>query len=268
MKKTNLLLVLSLALLVGMASCKKEGCTDPSASNYNPSATEDDGSCVTGGDTTATNPPTTPTFTPNFNGTFGALIAIKSVSTTSTPIGDIDTEIGTAVAMFSNDGGANYQLAGTVDVDGNALNVQSNNSYVYQITSSSPTGIDYGSSVTWTADGGTWPAFTATTNQDFASVSAIQSGNPNTTSSYSLSTSSVSNADSVLFVVAGQNGQISQMMPGTATSHTFSDSQISSIGTGSAIVQIVGLKYDLQNISSNDYYLINETVRSKTVTIE
>lgn len=42
-KYTSILLVL---LVVGFVSCKKEGCTDEGASNYNPDAKKDDGSCV------------------------------------------------------------------------------------------------------------------------------------------------------------------------------------------------------------------------------
>ena len=36
--------VISFSLLV--ASCSKDGCTDPTATNYNPDATSDDNSCV------------------------------------------------------------------------------------------------------------------------------------------------------------------------------------------------------------------------------
>ena len=44
--KISKLTILTLALAVGMlVSCGKEGCTDPTAPNYNPEATKDDGSC-------------------------------------------------------------------------------------------------------------------------------------------------------------------------------------------------------------------------------
>jgi len=43
MKKLLFVLVVSSLLLVG---CKKKGCTDPSATNYDSSAEKDDGSCV------------------------------------------------------------------------------------------------------------------------------------------------------------------------------------------------------------------------------
>ena len=52
MKRANLtirtLMVtgLSLAIAGGMTSCKKEGCTDSAATNYDEKAKKDDGSCI------------------------------------------------------------------------------------------------------------------------------------------------------------------------------------------------------------------------------
>lgn len=45
--KTKYLFFLAAALLIGLSSCKKkEGCTDPNASNYDPEAKVNDGSCI------------------------------------------------------------------------------------------------------------------------------------------------------------------------------------------------------------------------------
>lgn len=46
--KTSRVTLLGSALIIGLAlvSCKKEGCTDPLASNYSSSANQEDGSCV------------------------------------------------------------------------------------------------------------------------------------------------------------------------------------------------------------------------------
>jgi hypothetical protein len=41
------LLALTLVCAAALSSCKKEGCTDPNATNYNENATQDDGSCET-----------------------------------------------------------------------------------------------------------------------------------------------------------------------------------------------------------------------------
>lgn len=263
--KKSILIITGFSLAVGFVSCKKKGCMDATATNYNIAATKDDGSCEYA---TADQAPTVTPYTPNFNGTFGALVALKTITTTSTPFGDMDTELGTAVAVFSENAGANFISAGTVNVDGNALSAQSNHSYVYQITAANPTGITFGSNVAWAGDGSAWPAFSVSTNQGFSTVGTISSGNPSTSSTYTLTASSVTGADSVLFALYGQNGNTLVVLPPSTTSYTFSASEVSAAGAGTGIVQVVGLKYDLQNVDTRDYYFINETVRSKVVTIQ
>lgn len=263
--KKSILIISGFSLVLGVTSCKKEGCTDASATNYNVTATKDDGSCEYAPTGTA---PTPPTYTPNFSGTFGALIALRTVTTTSTPIGEMDTNVGTAVAVFSENGGSTFISAGTVNVDGNSLNVQSNGSYVYQISASSPTGITFGNTVSWAGDGSAWPSFSRSTTQGFSTIGQISSGNPSTSSDYTLTANSVAGADSVLFTLAGQNANFLKVLPPNTTSYTFSASEVSAAGAGTGIVQVAGVKYDLQNDGSRDYYLINETVRSKVVTIQ
>lgn len=46
MNKRLFVLALSAALLISFSSCKKKGCTDPTATNYDASAKVDDGSCT------------------------------------------------------------------------------------------------------------------------------------------------------------------------------------------------------------------------------
>lgn len=263
--KKSLFIISSICFTLGISSCKKEGCTDATATNFNILATKDDGSCEYAISTTA---PTPPTYTPNFTGTYGALIAIQTITTTTTPIGSMDTQVGTAVAVFSEDGGTTLQTAGSVHVNSNQLTAQSNNTYVYQISSTDPTGISYSNNVSWTASGGTWPSFSATSNQGFATIGTVTSGNATANASYTLSANQVSDCDSVLFVLAGQGTHVTKLLPGNTTSHTFTAAEVSSIGTGTGVVQVIGLNYDLQNIATRDYYLINETVRTKIITIE
>jgi hypothetical protein len=58
MKKIfNLFLMMAIATTISLTSCKTDGCTDPTASNYDEDADNDDGSCIINGctDATATN---------------------------------------------------------------------------------------------------------------------------------------------------------------------------------------------------------------------
>ncbi len=86
----------------------------------------------------------------------GTLVAVKSTSVTDTPIGPITTIIGTAVAVFSDDGftSANWISAGSISCNTQALTLNPNNSYVFdQITQTNPFGIDFNGDVDWSVSG-------------------------------------------------------------------------------------------------------------------
>jgi len=264
LKRLFIINAITLVSIGTFSSCKKEGCTDPLASNYNAAATSDDGSCETATAST-TAPPSG--YTPSYTGTFATLVGIKTISTTSTPIGPINTEIGTAVAVFSEDGGANFMTAGTVSLDGNNLSAQTNNSYIYTPGQSNPTGLSFGSTQNWSGTGAAWPSFNASTSVGFPTVTEISSSDVTMSSGYTLNCGSAVNADSIYFSVYGPNGTAMKIIGGGASSYTFSASELSGLGAGSGFVQIVGINYDPQTIGGRSYYILNETARTKSVNI-
>lgn len=97
----------------------------------------------------------TPSTTPNFPDADAVLFAVRVNATRSTPLGTIDIIIGVASGVFSNDNFLSFPNVGDITCNGDALSLQSNNSYVYQPAASNPTGIDLTASneVTWNVAG-------------------------------------------------------------------------------------------------------------------
>ena len=72
------ILTLSLLIIVALSSCKKKGCTDPTALNYSTEANKDDGSCILPSDILAEVPEVQPSqiiFEEQFNLTFGSTVS-------------------------------------------------------------------------------------------------------------------------------------------------------------------------------------------------
>lgn len=253
---------LSLLASTGFVSCKKKGCTNPTASNYSIEATKDDGSCSIG------SYPTAPNYVPSFTGTYAALIAIKTQKTENTANGVVDKTIGTAIAVFSENGGISFVSTGTLNANNQNLSINSNAVYQYLPSSDTPTGIAYNSQQNWSSTGGTWPSFTLNSTLEFATVTAITSGNIELGKEYTITTNQLSNADSVYLRIVGQKGSVQRLIAANNTNHTFSSEELSTLGAGKATAQIIGLKYDHKVIDTRDYYLIHQTVRTREISVK
>lgn len=197
----------------------------------------------------------------------GTLVAVRSETLQSTPIGDMTINIGTAVAAFS--AGSNYSIlaeAGTVKVNGEALQKSDNNAYVFTPGLTLPTGIEYGNSVEWSVAGNSSngiPSFNHTFSGGFPTVGSISSGANVSKSGFTLAIESVTNADSVYFMV----NEVYKSLPGNTTSYTFTSAELSSLTTGQGIVSVAAWRYGTSQYGGKSYYFINETVKQKTVTI-
>ncbi len=198
----------------------------------------------------------------------GTCVAVKSTSITDTPIGPITTIIGTAVAVFTDDLFTSFISAGAVSCNSNDLTLNSNNSYVFdQITQTNPTGIDYNGDVMWSVTGGNGIAgFDHNANTlGFPTAGEITSSDQvDIASGYTLTCASVSGADSTLFLIGGAI----KTLAGNATSCTFTAAELADVETGTNIAQVAAYVVGPTDFGDTRIYFINETVQSKTVTVQ
>lgn len=245
--KPRALALMGLASLIVISSCSEE--TDD---NNNQTAQE------------STPSPTIPA------GAGGGLIAIQTKTTQSTPIGEMEILFGTAVAVFGPSGA--FLDAGVVSVNNESLDKQSNNSYTYMPGPTSATGISFNNGAAdWDVAGsGSVSAFTFSDTQTWPSIGAIDhSGSVSTSSDFTLqATTSITNADSVIFSVAGPSGNLLFTAPSGTNAHTFSQAEMATVGAGQGYIQIAPYQVNVESINGENYYFIKETVVSESVTLE
>jgi len=194
----------------------------------------------------------------------GTLVAINTQNTTSTPIGDITTTLGLGVAVFTSDSWASFTEAGTVKLNGSTLTKNSNNSYVFMPSMTDPLGIDLSGTIVWEVSGnGSTPAFSHTVQAPFPTVGAITSSTDVSKSGYTLTVSSITNADSVYFQV----GDVLKALAGNSRSCQFTASELSGLGTGQSIIQVAPYKVSNAQYSGKTFYFINETTVSASANI-
>ncbi|MCZ8284490.1 MAG: hypothetical protein O9353_03455, partial [Bacteroidia bacterium] len=239
--KTLSLLVIAGAFLV--TACKKKDDVIPD----NPVTT-------TSGSTTGstTGPVTGPTaVTPNLSDADGVYIATKLNTTTSIPNTTItvNTVIGNAVAsLYSATGGTVLTDGGTVKANDSTLAKQSNNAYIFVPKS---TGISYSSNSRWNISGnGTVPAFTYTAYGFPGTPSINNVTSVSKSASFTMTTNSISNADSVCFQITAGSKTIYKIRGGNQTSHTFSAAEMGTLdATANGFLTITGYKFNTNTVS-------------------
>lgn len=236
--------LLSLALILTFTAC-----------------VEDDIPMIT--DPTASETPAAPN--PEVGPGDGAFWAIKSITTVTTPI-TLDTEVGTAVAVFTNNNFNSFIEAGEVTILDEALTKNENNSYVYIPGTSQPLGLSFSGDYQWKVAGaGTVAAFDHTVDFDFPGLGMITSGNTVTKADgYTLTCQNVSKADSIIYSVGG----VLKTVGGEVTSVEFTAADLADVSTGSSYIQIAAYTYRPVDKNGKTYYFGNETVRSQVVEIK
>lgn len=252
MKKVNthivryagkLSLVMSLTFVLGLTSCDKDEDDLPNGDNSNNQ-------------------------TNNTQLGAGTLVAIKSESVQSTPMGDMTINIGTAVAVFGSDASfSSFVDAGTVSVNAQNLSKAGNHAYTFTPSMTDPTGIEFGNTVNWSVSGNDAngvPAFDHSMSGGFPSVGRVNVDDELSKSeSLTLPVSGVSNADSLVVNV----NEAVKIVASGVSSVNFSSNELSSISKGTGIVSIAGVRYTSQAYGGKEFFFLAQTVKQKTVTI-
>jgi hypothetical protein len=247
---TKRFLLLSMIVLVGFSSCKKD--EEPEEETPTPTAA------------TPANPVPAPTDAE------AALVAVHTATYVTAPfVGEIYQPIGFGVGVFGNLVSGSYVNAGAVSLNSKALTAQTNQSYVYSPGATEPTGIDLSSGASWTVAGGNgYAAFTHTTNNEVPSGPKYSGATTiPRNADFTLSSSiAILSADSVIFSVISPTATISQVQAGNVASATFTAAQMGTLGAGSGYVQIIPYNYESAVYGGKKIYFINESVSTTTVT--
>lgn len=248
------LFLIALATIGTLASCSK---ADPVTPTPTPTPT----------------PPSSAASTPSYATGDGAIVALITRTTTNTPIGAVDFDLGTGVAVFGSLSSTTYNDAGKVTLNGKELTKQSNNAYVYTPSAADVTGIDLDGAINWSV---TTPSFT------YNAGSGTGRGMPNATAiagtyttvdanaAFTLELSGgVSNADSVYFQINGPSKSILKRMSGSTTSVTYTADEVKSLGKSvGCSVTIAPWNHQQKTLGGKIIHVINELAISRTIEIK
>ena len=206
---------------------------------------------------------------PTFNSSYSVLWAINTKTSVSAgglgmDIGDMQVDFGTAFATFTD--GGNNVAAGDVKVNDISLKMEKNKFYMSPVSVTNPTGITFDGKAKWSVAGaGNIPAVNYTTNKSFPTASGFTcDATVDKAASYSISLSSVSNADSILFMV----NDVVKTVRGNVKSVTFTSEELNSLKKGNAFVQVAPYNYEIKLVGSKNFVFGNQVVFSKLVTIK
>lgn len=213
----------------------------------------------------------------SFGDADGAFYAINTNTVQNTGGFSITISIGTAVAWFQ-DAGAFVNVGDVAwhqGSDSETLDYLTDSKTYNWVETAMPSSGFNDNGTSWTIGGGNgFSAITGTslTNTNpFPTAKEIDESDDTIDgdASYTIShVGAIDNADSVYFSIYGTDASVLKRMgPGT-TSASLTASEMSSLGKGSAIIQIAAFNIQSDDVSGKKLYMVNEAVASKTVTIE
>lgn len=255
-----------LALLFTFTSCKKDEPEEPAATATPTPEPEPT--------TPTSSSPTPAQFGNATSNSDGALIAIKTASTTSVSGQTFETIIGTGVAYFTNTSG-NYSTfadAGEVTLEGTALEAQDNKSYVLIPGTSNPTGVTISGDADWVIAGaGSIKAFDASFSRFPSSPDITSTATITKNSAYTV-TFEASTSDTVLVSIFSGSVSVTKGVKSVNGSNsvefTAAETKGMTAGDGAALVQVALANFETKTANSKNYVLINETVVTEMMKVE
>lgn len=217
-------------------------------------------------------------FTPSVPDADGVLVAIKNAVAQEVPI--IGTTVifsGLAVAAFPD--GSDFLEAGTVEVNGTALQKQSNNSYVYTPSATNINGIDFDSGTNWNVTGSaSVDGFTHDAGVGVPELGGISvantldiDANVNLAIDENSNYTNLGNADSLYYAIIGPSGNIAfHTVANTLANRnfTFTPNELADLGKGAGYVQIAAYKVNVVTMGTKQYAFIKQGIITKQVTLE
>lgn len=186
---------------------------------------------------------------------------------------DVVSEVGVA-SMYASTGSSTIVDAGTIKLNTNALDKNSNNSYSKTATTGqTPADLGLSSGANWDVSGaGSVSAFTHNHGTTFPKYTGTMPTSITKANGLTLtfSSSNVSNADSVYVFIASGNNSFIKGYAANAGSITVTSSELSNLATVSdntAILEILPVKIDLVTKNSKKYAFVKEEANVRYINI-
>lgn len=259
MKKLSLLFVPAMAMVLFTTSCDKKTTTTTPTTPTTPTNTS----------------PTPPSPSPSGGNISGALISVMMDFKITQAGFEVPFNSDLASAIFySTPGGTTYADAGTVSVNTNNLEKQTNNTY-YKMANSGTTptdlGLDGGSN--WSVGGsssvaaftynhsGSFPKFTGTVPTSITKSSGL---------SFTFNTGSLTGADSVIVVVAAGSSTFTKTFAANVGTANITSSELAGFPTvtdNTGILEVCPYKVILNTIGGKQYAFVKEQAIVRYVNI-
>lgn len=249
------------SIFIIATSCKKDGCTDVEALNYNPKAKNENFSCMYSYHTVKDS-----LFCPVYGaGTATLIHMIHKDLVESNKMGTYYYKNYNFYATFSSSSDQSFLLTGGVkmaykhDPGGDIyMNFGKSVNNIYAVYSI----LDFkmmqalNTSINWIGIGDQWPAFSLTTTPDYPYYPAPTISNPKMGEAYTLVINGLSTTDSLLCEIYGQKNKISVTKTGAEPFVSYSKEEINKLGRGTALVKVIALNYEQQIIDGKTYNIV------------